>query len=56
MVVVLPGHEFIDELVGPLNDLINFLDLLLLYFFVAAIQDLLVLAVLLYWPPQSVSE
>jgi hypothetical protein len=54
VVVVLPGHEFIHELVGSLYDFIDLLYLLLLYLFIAAVEDFLVLAVLLDWSTEGV--
>jgi hypothetical protein len=55
VLVVLAGHEFVDELIRPLDYLTDLLDLLLLYLLITT-AHLLVLAVLLHRPPQSVRQ
>lgn len=56
MVIVLPGHQFVHELIGSLDNLVDLLDLLLFYLLIAAVYHLLILAIFLYWPSQCIRK
>jgi hypothetical protein len=61
MLVILPGHQFIDKLIAPLDDLVYLLNLFFLCFFVVGLLVLVILdsfdgvvegtvgSALLYW-------
>lgn len=61
MLVILPGHQFIDKLIAPLDNLVDLLNLFFLCFFVVGLLVLVILdpfdgvvegtvgSILLYW-------
>lgn len=61
MLVILPGHQFIDKLIAPLDDLVDLFNLFFLCFFVVSLLVLVILdpfdgivegtvgSILLYW-------
>lgn len=56
MIIVFPSHELIHKFIGSFDDFIDLFYLFFLDLFVTTVYSLLILAVLLYGPSESIRK